>query len=205
MSFADQQIFGPRAGLIFVTVIGLLLCVGIGVTMGSNSVLVVITIGRSAWPWPGSPWQESAGGYWFRRQARSGAIFGSALNSTRTKWPSPAVLLPLILAMALRHSKRIENRSPFPIVLYLLSFYLLAHWLGSNIYNKLDGGGGYGNVTRAYFNAYWVIIFLIAFWRYGSTDIYPGRAHAQLSGSGGARHHRAHHLLHQRFRLHPGC
>ena len=68
---------------------------------------------------------------------------------------------------------RIENRRPFPTVLYFLSFYLVVHWLGSNIYNKLDSGGGYGNVTRAYFNAYWVIIFLVAFWRYGSTRFIP--------------------------------
>ena len=82
-------------------------------------------------------------------------------------------LIPLIIATAVRRSGRIENRPPFPTVLYLLSLYLLAHWLGSNIYNKLDSGGGYGNVTRAYFNAYWVIIFLIAFWRHGSTAYIP--------------------------------
>ncbi len=58
-------------------------------------------------------------------------------------------------------------------MLYLLGLYLFAHWLGSNIYNRLDSGGGYGNVTRAYFNAFWVIVFLVAFWGHGSTKYIP--------------------------------
>ncbi len=173
MSFADRQIFGPRAGLIFVTVIGLLLCVGIGVTMGSNSVLVVITIGTISLA---LAWLTFAGERWWLLVPAAGTLGGYFWFGFKLYPHEVALagcLLPLILAMAVRQNKRIENRSPFPIVLYLLSIYLLAHWLGSNIYNKLDGGGGYGNVSRAYFNAYWVIIFLIAFWRYGSTTFLP--------------------------------
>ena len=83
-------------------------------------------------------------------------------------------LIPLVLGRAVRLRDTAQHRpSQFPTVLYLLSLYLFAHWLGSNIYNKLDGGGGYGNVTRAYFNAFWVIIFLAAFWNHGSTKYIP--------------------------------
>ena len=173
MPFGDRQIFGPRVGLGLMTGLGLVVCAAIGLTMGSNSLPIVIVIAtivlaliwvtraKQRW-WLLVPAAGTLGGYFwfgFKLYPHEVALAGS--------------LIPLMITTAIRRSDRIENRPPFPAVLYLLSLYLLAHWLGSNIYNKLDGGGGYGNVTRAYFNAYWVIIFLIAFWRFGSTEYIP--------------------------------
>ncbi len=173
MPFGDRQILGPRVGLGLMTGLGLVVCAAIGLTMGSNSLPIVIVIAtivlaliwvtraKQRW-WLLVPAAGTLGGYFwfgFKLYPHEVALAGS--------------LVPLMITSAIRRSGRIENRPPFPTVLFFLSLYLLVHWLGSNIYNKLDGGGGYGNVTRAYFNAYWVIIFLIAFWRYGSTKYIP--------------------------------
>lgn len=169
MPFANSQIFGPRVGLIFVTVLGLIGCVVVGATMGSNALPVVISFATFAL---GLTWVALAKARWWLLVPAAGTLggyfwFGFKLYPHEVALAGS--LLPLVMAMALRRNQTIPDRPPFPTVLYVLSFYLLTHWLGSNIYNKLDSGGGYGNVTRAYFNAYWVIIFLIAFWRYGST------------------------------------
>ena len=174
MAFANRELIGPRFSLWLVTFIGLLACVAVGVTLAADAiatviVLLTITIGfawaiaaKQRW-WLLVPISGVLGGYFwfgFKLYPHEVALAGS--------------LVPLLLGRAVRLRNPIANRSmPFPTVLYLLSIYLLAHWLGSNIYNKLDGGAGYGNVTRAYFNAYWVIIFLIAFWRHGSTKYIP--------------------------------
>src|ERR1700674_6052278 len=80
-----------------------------------------------------------------------------------------ACFVPLAMALAVRAPVAQLRTTAFPITMYLLGFYLVAHWLGSNIYNWVDGTAGYGNVSRAYFNAFWVILFLFAFWRCGST------------------------------------
>ncbi len=174
MSFADRQLIGPRIALWIVTVIGLLVCAAIGVTVGSYALAAVIVIttlvlsltwtfmAKERW-WLLVPAAGTLGGYFW---------FGFKLYPHEVALA--ASLFPLCLGLAVRsHAAAQQRSSSFPTALYLLSLYLFAHWLGSNIYNKLDGGGGYGNVTRAYFNAYWVIIFLIAFWRYGSTKYMP--------------------------------
>jgi hypothetical protein len=45
--------------------------------------------------------------------------------------------------------------------------------VASNAYNRLEGNAGYGNVTRAYLNALWVMIFILLFRKYGSTRHLP--------------------------------
>ncbi len=169
MAIADRAILGPRAGLWLVAVIGLLGCAAIGITVASDAIGTVIVIATIAL---GLAWITLSKDRWWLLVPAAGTLGGYFWFGFKLYPHEVALagcLLPLGLALAIRRGVRIENRPPFPIVLYFLSFYLLAHWLGSNIYNKLDSGGGYGNVTRAYFNAYWVIIFLIAFRRYGST------------------------------------
>ncbi|MDQ3197721.1 MAG: hypothetical protein M3Q46_00810 [Verrucomicrobiota bacterium] len=173
MSFADRELLGPRAGLWFVTAIGLLVCAAIGITVASNAVNTVIVIATIAL---GLAWVTLAKNRWWLLVPAAGTLGGYFWFGFKL-YPHEVALagafLPLCMALAIRRGVTVENRPPFPTVLYLLSFYLLAHWLGSNIYNKLDSGGGFGNVTRAYFNAYWVIFFLIAFWRYGWTKFIP--------------------------------
>ncbi|MBA3961643.1 MAG: hypothetical protein H0X40_07050 [Chthoniobacterales bacterium] len=173
MAFANRDLIGPRFGLWLITVTGLLACAAIGVTLANNAVATVILLltltivfawviaAKQRW-WLLVPVSGVLGGYFwfgFKLYPHEVALAGS--------------LIPLCLGRAVRARNPVSHKTPFPKVLYLLSIYLLAHWLGSNIYNKLDSGGGYGNVTRAYFNAYWVIIFLIAFWRFGSTKYIP--------------------------------
>lgn len=135
--------------------------------------LAWVTLAKQRW-WLLVPAAGTLGGYFwfgFKLYPHEVALAGS--------------LLPLMIATALRQSRKIEDRSEFPTVLYLLSFYLLAHWVGSNIYNKLDSGSGYGNVTRAYFNAFWVIVFLVAFWRHGSTKYIPAALMLSYCAAGG--------------------
>ena len=173
MSFADRELFGPRVALFVVTALGLLVCIAVGTTMGSNSVRVVITLATIALL---LAWVAMAKDRWWLLVPAAGTLGGYFWFGFKLYPHEVALagcLVPLFLAMAVRRTRVIEDRPAFPVVLYILSVYLLAHWLASNIYNKLDGGGGYGNVTRAYFNAYWVILFLIAFWKYGSTKFIP--------------------------------
>jgi len=173
MSFAERQMIGPRVGLWIVTALGLIVCAAIGMMLGSDSVVVVIVMATLAL---GLAWVTQAKQRWWLLVPAAGTLGGYFWFGFKLYPHEVALagcLVPLIMTTALRRGNKIEGRPPFPTVLYLLSFYLLAHWLGSNIYNKLDTGSGYGNVTRAYFNAYWVIIFLIAFWRFGSTEFIP--------------------------------
>jgi hypothetical protein len=174
MSFADRELLGPRVALWFATAIGLLVCAAIGMTVGSSAVSSLIVIATLALV---LTWITAAKQRWWLLVPAAGTLGGYFWFGFKLYPHEVALagcLVPLSMALAVRRKLGVETRlSPFPTVLYLLSFYLLAHWLGSNIYNKLDGGGGYGNVTRAYFNAYWVIIFLIAFWHHGSTKYIP--------------------------------
>lgn len=173
MSIANRDFFGPRFGLFAVAALGLIVAVFLGSMVASNALVTVIVIGtlclilswlflaRQRW-WVIVPAAGTLGGYFW---------FGFKLYPHEVA--IAACLAPLIMTLAIRHGRKIEGRPEFPTVLFLLAAYLAFHWLGSNIYNKIDGGGGYGNVTRAYFNAYWVILFLIAFWRYGNTKFLP--------------------------------
>ena len=58
-------------------------------------------------------------------------------------------------------------------MVYLLTAYLAVHWIGSNVYNKMSGDAGYGNVARVYLTAVGVLIFVLIFQRYGSTRYIP--------------------------------
>ena len=170
MSFADRALIGPRMGLWMATAICLLVCVAIGMAVGNYAMGTVILLATFAL---GLTWITTAKERWWLLVPAAGTLggyfwFGFKLYPHEVALAG--ALVPLLLGRAVRlHATEQHRASQFPTVLYLLSLYLLAHWLGSNIYNKLDGGGGYGNVTRAYFNAFWVIIFLVAFWWHGST------------------------------------
>ncbi len=169
MSIANRDFFGPRFGLFAVAALGLIVAVLLGSMIASNALVTVIVIGtlslilawlvlaRQRW-WVIVPAAGTLGGYFW---------FGFKVYPHEVA--IAACLAPLVMTLAIRSGRKIEGRPKFPVVLFLLAAYLAFHWIGSNIYNKIDGGGGYGNVTRAYFNAYWVILFLVAFWKYGNT------------------------------------
>jgi len=152
----------------------LLLCVAVGMAVGNDAVPTVIVLTTFAL---GLAWTTTAKERWWLLVPAAGTLggyfwFGFKLYPHEVALAG--ALIPLVLGRALRlHTTEQHRATKFPTVLYLLSLYLIAHWLGSNIYNKLDGGGGYGNVTRAYFNAFWVVVFLVAFWGHGSTKFIP--------------------------------
>lgn len=174
MSFSDRALIGPRMGIWMATAICLLACVAIGMAVGNYPVGTAIMLATLAL---GLTWINAARERWWLLVPAAGTLggyfwFGFKLYPHEVALAGS--LIPLLLARTLRlQTPKQQRASPFPTVLYLLSLYLLAHWLGSNIYNKLDGGGGYGNVTRAYFNAFWVVVFLVAFWWHGSTKYIP--------------------------------
>ncbi len=165
---------GPRIGLWIIAAIGLIVCAVLGAAVANDAVSTVIVIGTITLC---IAWATAAGQRWWLLVPVAGTLggyfyFGFKLYPHEVALA--ASLFPLVLGLAIRSRGVVSKRtSSFPPTLYLLGLYLFAHWLGSNIYNKLDGGGGYGNVTRAYFNAYWVIIFLWAFWQHGSTMYIP--------------------------------
>ncbi len=161
---------GERVFVWFVIFLGLLGAIAFGFLVGEDSVTTAIvlaaTLGVFAWValarrrwWLIVPAAAGVGGYFY---------FGFKL------YPHEVALLgafvPLGLAVAVRLKGTLQKRAGnFPFVMYFLSAYLFAHWIGSNVFNRLQNDPGFGNVSRAYFNALWVILFVIAFWRYGST------------------------------------
>jgi len=161
---------GERIFVWFVIFLGFVAAIAFGFLVGEDSVTTAIvlaaTLGTLAWValarrrwWLIVPAAAGIGGYFY---------FGFKI------YPHEVALLgafvPLALAVAVRLPGTIQKRAiNFPMTMYFLSAYLFAHWLGSNIYNRMQGDPGFGNVSRAYFNAIWVIVFAIAFWRYGST------------------------------------
>ncbi len=196
---------GPRFGLWVIAVIGLITCAALGMAVANDAVSTVIVIGTVTLA---LIWATTARGRWWLLVPAAGTLGGYFYFGFKLYPHEVALagsLLPLILVSAVRSRGAVQQRTtPFPTVLYLLGLYLFAHWLGSNIYNKLDGGGGYGNVTRAYFNAYWVIIFLWAFWQHGSTKYHSRRASPELPRRRRSSRRRNPDLLHQRLRLHSG-
>lgn len=150
--------------------IGFIVAVSIGYLVGEDSITTAIVLSatiltfgwvalaRRRW-WLIVPAAAGIGGYFhfgFKLYPHEVALLGA--------------VVPLSLAVALRFPGTLQKRpTGFPAAMYFLSFYLFAHWIGSNIYNHLNNDPGFGNVSRAYFNAIWVIVFVIAFWRYGST------------------------------------
>jgi hypothetical protein len=162
---------GERLFIWFVIFLGAITAIAFGVFVGQDSVTTAIVlaaiVGTLAWFglarrrwWLIVPAATGIGGYFY---------FGFKL------YPHEVALLgafiPLALAVAVRLSGTLQKReADFPLALYFLSFYLFAHWVGSNVYNNIHNDSGIGNVSRSYFNALWVILFVIAFWRYGSTN-----------------------------------
>jgi hypothetical protein len=174
MDIAIRDFGGERLHIWVVVFLGVILSIYTGVMVGSDAVrtsVVVLTIilsiawiatARRVW-WLLMPPAAALGGYFY---------FGFRLH------PHEVALLGCLIPLAITRAVRMpgmlqQGRSFFPLAMYLLSAYLFAHWLGSNIYNRLNGEGGFGNVTRAYFNALWVIVFLFAFRRYGSSKYIP--------------------------------
>jgi hypothetical protein len=170
MDTIAPQFRGERLSQLGIIFVGLAVAAFTGYMIGTDAVTTIVVIvavissvawlilARTRW-WLLIPVAGSIGGYFY---------FGFKL------YPHEVALvgcfIPLLIARSLARPGQLEQqRSRYPLAMYFLSFYLFAHWLGSNIYNSLNSAGGYGNVTRAYLNALWVILFLLAFHRNGSS------------------------------------
>ena len=174
MDTIAPQVGGEKVYLWLLMAVGLVLAGFLGMLIGTDAVATVIVIAsvgaslawlivaRQRW-WLLMPAAGTLGGYFyfgFKIYPHEIALLGCAV--------------PLLISRTLSGRGFLDrHRSSFPFAMHLLSFYLLAHWLGSMAYNRLNGEGGYGNVTRAYFNALWVILFVFAFRRYGSSKYLP--------------------------------
>ena len=174
MDTIAPQIGGEKVYLWLLMAVGLVVAGFLGVLIGTDAVTTVIVIaatgGSLAWLivarqrwWLLMPVAATLGGFFyfgFKIYPHEIALLGCAV--------------PLLLSRTLSGRGSLDrHRSSFPLAMHLLSVYLFAHWLGSMAYNRLNGEGGYGNVTRAYFNALWVILFVFAFRRYGSSKYLP--------------------------------
>ena len=150
--------------------LGMILSIFVGILVGTDAVRTVIVLlvlclstawlflARERW-WVLMPMASLLGGYFYfgyKIYAHEVALLGC--------------VIPLALGRAVRSPGTIQRRSfDLPVAMYILSAYLVIHWAASNAYNRLEGGAGYGNVTRAYLNALWVMIFILLFRKYGST------------------------------------
>ena len=78
-------------------------------------------------------------------------------------------LLPLILSIAARKESMSTLRQRIPAPVWILTFYILCHWLGCIAINKMNGLGGVGTVSRQYMNAGWPLVIFFAFYLYGNS------------------------------------
>lgn len=78
-------------------------------------------------------------------------------------------LLPLALALSTRWQGAIPGRRYPDSSVFLLTFYLIVHCLGSLIYNKMHGLGGAHNVIRSYMSALWPMILFFTFYFFGNS------------------------------------
>ncbi|MEP6820923.1 MAG: hypothetical protein ABI946_01090 [Chthoniobacterales bacterium] len=155
--------------------LGLVGALAFGVLVGEDSVTTAIVLVAAL---AGFAWVALARKRWWLIVPAAAGIGGYFYFGFKI-YPHEVALLgafvPLGLALAVRLPGNVQKReASFPLAMYFLSAYLIAHWIGSNVYNRLNNESGFGNVSRAYFNALWVIVFVIAFWRYGSTKYVRG-------------------------------
>jgi hypothetical protein len=154
-------------GIIFV---GLAIASFTGYMIGTDAITTIVVIVSLI---SSIAWLILARTRWWLLMAVAGTIGGYFYFGFKL-YPHEVALVgcfvPLLVARSLTRPGQLEKqRSRYPLAMYFLSFYLFAHWVGSNIYNRVHGEGGFGNVTRAYLNALWVILFLLAFHRNGSS------------------------------------
>ena len=174
METIAPRIGGEKIYLLLVMGLGMALAGVLGMLIGTDAVATVIVIAAAG---GALAWLVVARKRWWLLMPAAGTLGGYFYFGFKI-YPHEIALLgcivPLLISRALSGRGFLDKqRSPFPFAMYLLSFYLFAHWVGSNVYNRLNGEGGYGNVTRAYVNALWVILFLFAFRRYGSSKFLP--------------------------------
>ncbi len=164
------RIGGEKIYLVMVIAMGLITAVFLGAMIGSDPIVTIVTIAAVGFS---LVWLVLARNRWWLLMPVAGTIGGYFYFGFKLYPHEVALVLcfvPLLIARALAPPTQLEKkRSPFPLAMYVLSFYLFAHWFGSNLYNRLNGEGGFGNVTRAYLNALYVILFVFAFRRYGSS------------------------------------
>ena len=169
MDIARVEIAGEKLFIWFVIVLGLIAAVFTGLMIGNNPIPIFIIISTLA---ISIIWVAGARERWWLLVPAAGTLGGFFYFGYKV-YPHEialfACVVPLAMLVALRAAPMRLNRTAFPVPMYILGAYLIAHWLGSNIYNWFEGSGGYGNVGRAYFNAFWAIFFVFLFWRYGST------------------------------------
>ena len=162
---------GDRLSIWLVIFLGILAAVTAGYMIGTDAVSTIIVLAALAFS---IAWLIVARRRWWLLMPVAGTIGGYFYFGFKI-YPHELALVgcfvPLLISRAISlPGMTFSNRSPFPIAMSVLSVYLFIHWFGSNIYNWQHEGGGYGNVTRAYFNALWVIIFLFAFRWYGGRE-----------------------------------
>jgi len=169
MDIARYEIAGEKLFVWLLIFLGALVAVFTGCMIGTYSIpffIIFLTLAFSIL------WIAGARERWWLLVPAAGTLGGFFYFGYKV-YPHEIALFvsvaPLALLVALRAAPARLQRPPFPKVMYILGAYLIAHWLGSNIYNWLEGSAGYGNVGRAYFNASWAIFFVFLFWRYGST------------------------------------
>lgn len=78
-------------------------------------------------------------------------------------------LFPLALALATRWQGAIPGRSYPPPSVFFLAFYILLHWIGSLLYNQMQGLGGASTVTRSYMDAFWPMILFFTYYFFGNS------------------------------------
>lgn len=78
-------------------------------------------------------------------------------------------LVPLAFAFAMQGSSMFNRKILLPTPVILLFIYLCFHFLGCVVYNKIEGLGGLGNVSRRYMDALWPFLVFIPFLFVGDT------------------------------------
>ena len=169
MDIARFEVAGEKLFIWLLIFLGAIVAILAGLMIGTYSIpvfIIFMTLGLAI------TWIVGARERWWLLVPAAGTLGGFFYFGYKI-YPHEIALFacvaPLALLLALRATPTGLHRTAFPKTMYILGAYLISHWLGSNIYNWIEGSAGYGNVSRAYFNASWAVFFVFLFWRYGST------------------------------------
>lgn len=86
-------------------------------------------------------------------------------------------LLPLSVTLAMKRDSFKDRGFRIPTSAIILLFYLCIHYLFSIVLNKLEGGGGFGNISRRYMDAIWPLLIFLPFLAFGNTKYIPWVLH----------------------------
>lgn len=158
--------------------VGLMFCVAVGgavhllkmsAEQGLLAVMPTMTMLLAA------GWIVFSGTRWWLLLPGAVAFGGTLVLSH--KFHTHEMMLPIVLIAAVpvvvTGGIKLERRTPLPWVAIGLIVLFVGEWVASIYLSEWRGVGGFGSITRAYFNGLWALLFVVAFYWFGKSSVGP--------------------------------